>query len=94
MSTVHAVAATVRRRRSRNLRRPSSPIGQAALIACDVADVLTRLNVADIPDLDAAAIHLREAARLVNRHISAAAPASVHYRHAVRGIGRRLQELL
>ena len=94
MSTVNIVAAAARRKRIRILRHPNSPIGQAAQIACDVADALTWLNETDIPDLDAAAIHLREAARLVNRHAVAVAPASRCYRHAVRGIARRLQELL
>jgi hypothetical protein len=94
MSAINVVAVTTRRRLGYTPRHPSSPIAQAAQIACDVADVLTRLNETDIPDLDAAAIHLREAARLVNHHASAVAPASQRYRCTVRDIARRLQELL
>lgn len=94
MSAINVVAVTARRRRSHTRRHFSSPAAQAAQIACDVADVVTWLNETDIPDLDAAAIHLREAARLVNRHASAVAPTSHQYRFAVRDIARRLQELL
>jgi hypothetical protein len=84
-------ASAVLRRRAPHCS--SSPIGQAADIACDVADVLTRLNDNDIPDLDTAAIHLREAARLVRAHVPATATASHRYRHTVREIARRLREL-
>lgn len=77
----------------RRTRRRCSPIGRAADIVVEVADVLTRLNVDDIPDLDNAAIHLREAARLVNTHVPAAARNSHPYRHTVRGIGLRLRGL-
>ncbi|NUR24625.1 MAG: hypothetical protein HOV83_02025 [Catenulispora sp.] len=79
--------------RRRRTRRRCSPIGRAADIALEVSDVLTRLNVDDIPDLDSAAIHLREAARLVNTHVPVAARASHPYRHAVRGISLRLRGL-
>jgi hypothetical protein len=91
MTAIDSVRATAHR--SRATRQRSSPIGQAAQIASDIADVLTRLNDSDIPDLDAAAIHLREAARLVNAHVPATAQASRRYQHTVRGIARRLQEL-
>lgn len=86
------MSQTVATRRTRTRRR-CSPIGQAADIVLDIADVLTRLNVNDIPDLDAAAIHLREAARLVNTHVPAATRASQPYRHTVCGIGLRLRGL-
>ncbi|ACU77772.1 hypothetical protein Caci_8959 [Catenulispora acidiphila DSM 44928] len=79
--------------RRRPQRIQTSPIAQAADIACDIADVLTRLNDNDIPELDTAANHLREAARLVRPHIPAATTASHRYRHTVRGIARRLREL-
>ncbi|GAA2031211.1 hypothetical protein GCM10009839_33860 [Catenulispora yoronensis] len=78
--------------RLRRTGRWCSPIGRAADIALAVADVLTRLNVNVIPDLDAAAIHLREAARLVNTRVPAAR-ASHPYRHTVRRIGLRLRGL-
>lgn len=91
MSTIEAFSALARRRRLTH-QKPS-PIRQAAAIAADVADVLTRLNVDDIPDLDAAATYLREAARLVNSHVPATACTSRRYRHTVHGISRRLQEL-
>jgi hypothetical protein len=90
MTFVMNEALVTRRRKN---RRRCSPIGRAADIALEVADVLTRLNVNDIPDLDAAAIHLREAARLVNTHVPNAARASHPYRHTVRGIGLRLRGL-
>jgi formiminotetrahydrofolate cyclodeaminase len=86
-----AVTTAVPSRRA--ARHPSSPIRQAAQIASDIADVLTRLNDNDIPDLDAAAIHLREAARLVNTHVPATALASRRYWHTLRDIARRLREL-
>lgn len=84
-------SATATGRRSRTARSDRSPINQAAQIADDVADMPTRPNDDDIPDLDAAAIHLREAARLVNTHVPAAANASRRFRHTGRGIARRLQ---
>ncbi|MFL6114284.1 MAG: hypothetical protein ACJ786_23430 [Catenulispora sp.] len=87
-----AMNETLARRRTKTRHR-CSPIGRAADIALEVADVLTRLNVSDIPDLDSAAIHLREAARLVNTHVPAAARASHPYRHTVRGIRLRLRGL-
>ena len=91
IGTIEAFSALGRRRRL-TAQKPS-PIRQAAAIAAGVADVLTRLNVDDIPDLDAAATYLREAARLANSHVPATACTSRRYRHTVRDISRRLQEL-